>query len=592
MPKNVILGISCFNHDAAASLIVDDQLIAMAEEERFNGQKHTAAVPIKAMHYCLDEAGLTPKDVQEIVFYFNPWLCLLQYLLKNNPLSLLYDFGRWHRKRFWFEAVWLTKFWINILYLPRTLGCSSAKLHYANHSWCHILYGFFCAKEDSPIVLSNDSIGENTGAHAVVGHLTTNPDGTRSLGDLKTLIKQSDPHSIGYLYGAITQHLGFKRGHGEGKVMALSSFETETNLQKPLDTFFQNHVLLRRKGTFSFSRQLMLERSFSPAAERLSKKALAILGDKRISSDSIDRKHYAISKALQNATNALVDHQVDYLKKIREIREIVHVGGVAQNSVSNGFISCKHNDISFNVPPIPHDAGCAIGAALSGYYNRKKSLPPFKETAFLGGKISTTRVKEKLVLYGISNKITVLQNEKEAINAVVKDLCEGKVIALFNDRMECGPRALGNRSILADPRCMNMKDNLNTKIKFRELFRPYGGVCMAKYASNLFEGMPTRDISKYMTHVLTVKKSMQNKIPALVHVDKTCRVQLVSADMLPFIDKILLQFYKKTGVPMLVNTSFNVRGEPICRTVEDALSAFYTSGIDSLMFNFAVKVEK
>lgn len=153
MTSPIILGITCFNHDAAACLIADDQIVAMSEEERFNGQKHSAAIPSKAMAYCLAEAKLKPSDIDEVVFYFNPWLCLGQYLVKNNPLSLIYDFGRWRRKRFWFEAVWLAKFWANVGALPQSLGCPQAKLRYAAHSWCHIYYGLFCAQSNHTVVL-------------------------------------------------------------------------------------------------------------------------------------------------------------------------------------------------------------------------------------------------------------------------------------------------------------------------------------------------------------------------------------------------------------------------------------------------------
>lgn len=575
--QKAILGIVCFNHDASACIINNNKLIAFAEEERFNYEKHTSKFPLKAIKYCLEAANLEKDDIADIAFYFDMRQCLMQYLLTNNPLALLYNFSIFRRKRFFYEALWLTNFYINVTTsIKKLMNNRRVKVHFLDHHNCHAWYGIYSSRLSQGVVLSNDSMGEDISTLGMSFDLTDS-----SNKNMKTLLTQKDPHSIGYLYGAVTEFLGYKRGDGEGKVMALASFGTDKYLN-----YFEKNVNFKNKGKFSVSKNFIVDRSFKPRGEqRLSDKFFETFGRPREEHEEFSQHYFDISYGLQNITEQILEHQVSYLSRFSS--SIVLTGGVAQNSVANGLLSSKFPSIKFVIPPIPHDAGCSIGAAV--YLHRKlyNSLPEYTETAFLGESFDN-----KNIIKTLDNNRIKYKKEKNIIDFMVEELSSNKVIAVFRKQMEGGPRALCHRSIIADPSVEGMLDHLNHNVKFREYFRPYGGFIRAEDVEDLFEFNNNHVEGPYMSFVYRVKPKWEDKIPSLVHVDKTCRIQIIPQEGDPMLEELLKAYKERKGIPILINTSFNVRSLPICRTPQDALNAFYGSRLDTLIFNDEIVIEK
>ena len=376
MSKSVILGITAFNHDASATLICNGEVIAFAEEERFNGVKHSGSFPLSAIKYCLSEANLTAEDITDVAFYFNPRECWRSYLKHNNPFYALIDFSVFKRKRFYYEFVWLLNFHNKVRSIKKLIGNDKARIHYVNHHYAHTWYGYYASGFRDCVVLSNDSVGESASTLAVHFRRDEKNDITT-----ETLIKQHDPNSLGYLYGAVTDYLGFKRGEGEGRVMALASFGDS----KYCD-YFSKNISLLAKGRFKIKRNLIMQRSFQPRGQRLGYSFYRKFGDNRKHDDPITQKHYDISFALQNTLETIGFHQLDYITSISN--RIVLVGGVAQNSVFNGLATDRYSSKEFCVPPIPHDAGCSMGAAIYVFYKKFNTLPDTVDTSKLGPKYS------------------------------------------------------------------------------------------------------------------------------------------------------------------------------------------------------------
>ena len=575
--EKIILGLTCFMHDASACIIKDNKLIAFAEEERFNYEKHSGQFPKNAIQYCLDVANIRKNELTDIAFYFNLKKCLVSYLIKNNPLALLYNFDIFKRKRFFYEALWLTKLYINIALVKKFLGNENIKFHFVDHHKCHAWYGIYSSHLESGIVLSNDSMGEDISTLGLSFDLSY-----PNKKNFKVLLKQDDPNSLGYLYGAVTEFLGYKRGDGEGKVMALASFGTN----KYLD-YFEEKIFFQNNGKFSIDKSLVIDRSFKPQGARLANDFFRKFGEPKTKEEEFTQHHFDIAYALQNITERLLDHQVNYISNISNCSNIIFTGGVAQNSVANGIISNKYPSIRFIVPPIPHDAGCSIGAAIAISEKLYQRMPEKTETAFLGEKFS-----DKQIIEILENSKIAYKSKNNIVDFMVEELSSGKVIAIFRKEMEGGPRALCHRSIIADPSFKNMLEHLNKRVKFREYFRPYGGFILKEDVPHVLEYKNKYIEGPYMSFVYSVRPEWQNRIPSLVHVDKTCRIQIIPSNGDQILLTLLKNYKEKTGIPLLINTSFNIRGLPICRSPQDALSAFYSSSIDTLIFNDKIIIQK
>lgn len=571
--KPVVLGITAFNHDSSACLIYDGELVAFSEEERFNGVKHTNVFPKGAIEYCLSEAKIKSLDVTDVAFYFDPRKCWQAYFANNNPIAWLMDPSVFKRKRFIYEYVWLLDFTFKVRSMKRLVGNDNLTIHYVDHHNSHTWYGYYASGFKDCLVLSNDSVGEDVSTLAI--HFKRNGKEVTQ----ERLLEQKDPHSLGYLYGAVTDYLGFTRGEGEGRVMALASFGTDKHHQ-----FFLDRTELLPNGVFKLKKSLIERRTFQPRGRRLSQLFYDTFGPARGKKDEIDQKHYDISSGVQHALEVIGFHQLDYLTQFSD--NIVLVGGVAQNSVFNGLATERYPDKHFFIPPIPHDAGCSIGAAVYAYYQLTAELPKPTDTAKLGPQYS-----DDYVIKMLENNKIAYELLNDAADFTAKELAAGKVLAVCRGRMECGPRALCNRSILADPSKADMRDHLNHHVKYREPFRPYGGFMLPSRLDKVLVHHNKYKEGPYMTYVYEVQESWRKRIPSLVHVDNTCRIQIVEESD-KFLNDLLKKFEQQTKVPILINTSLNLRGYPIARTPEDALQTFYTSAIDYMLFNGRILVRK
>jgi carbamoyltransferase len=573
MKDRVILGITAFNHDSSACIICNGKVVAFCEEERFNGVKHTNAFPTKSIDYCLASAKLKMEDITDVAYYFNPVKCVISYLKHNNPLFFFSDATVFFRKRFYFELVWLADFINKIVTIRRHVN-RTAKIHYIDHHVAHTWYGYYSSGFKDCVVLSNDSVGEDISTLAVKFSKTE-----KSI-ETSTLIKQYDPQSLGYLYGAVTEYLGFKRGEGEGRVMALASFGNRALVDN-----FLSEVRLLPKGCFSFSRNLLLNRNFQSGGHRLGVKIRELIGNKRRSSDELTQNHYNVSRAVQEVYEKISFHQLNYLVDYAD--KLVLTGGVAQNSVFNGKASNAYQNKEFFIPPITNDAGCSLGAAVYLCYQLEGYLPALTETSLLGPEYND----EEIVAI-LKNNLISYEFLDNPVEFCVKMLGQSKVIGVFRGKMECGPRALCNRSILANPADPEMRNYLNHHVKYREPFRPYGGFMKADDVKELLIHKSIYEKGPYMTYVYDVKPEWYDRIPSLVHIDKTCRVQLIDQNGDKFLLDLLKRFKEVTKIPIIINTSMNLRGYPIARAPSDALSTFYTSGMDFLLFNNRILIKK
>lgn len=570
----IILGISAFNHDASACIISNDKLVTFSEEERYNGQKNTGSVPYGAIKYCLKKANIKITEIDNIAFYFNLNKCYLAYIRNNNPFAWIVNPKKLTSGRFFYEFLWLIGFHVKIRKLAKSIGAVNAKVHLIPHHKSHSWYALFSSQKREGVVLSNDSVGELVSSYAIKWELE-NDNSIKS----QTLLSQNDPHSIGYLYGAITEFLGFNRKNGAGKIMALASFGTDKYVN-----YFNNHIKLLENGHFKIGRGLIQVRSYKPKAQRLSS---SFLKKFNLRKGMLTQEHYDLAFALQNSTENIILHQVKHISKFSE--NIVLTGGVAQNSVVNGIVLNKFVNHNIFVPPIPHDSGCSIGAAIYLFHKLNKFLPEYKETAFLGESFSDMEIEDYLK----SRKITYKTYEKEVllVDDLITELNQGKVIGVFRNSMECGPRALGNRSIIALPTIKDITNHLNENVKYREPFRPYGVIVHEDNIEKYFKIINKKHRNlQYMSYVLDFKDEYKSALEPVMHVDQTCRVQTISNDL--FYDLIFLALNKTKQPEIIINTSLNVRGKPICRSLSDAVSCFFSSGMDYIVFNDKYLVKK
>jgi len=570
--EKVILGITAFNHDSSACLIYNGEVVGFCEEERLNHIKHTGDFPFQAIDFCLKQAKLTINDVTDIAFYFNPSKCIKNYFKNNSLICYFLTPHIFIRKRFYYEAIWLLSFINKINSIKRLIKNKNIKINYIDHHQCHIWYGYYASNFKNCSVISNDSVGENISSLAIN---IREENGTLIF---KELFSQNDPHSLGYLYGAMTEFLGFKRGSDEGKVMALSALGTNR-----YSDYFDSAVKYLLNGEFRLNDNLIWQRNFQPKAQRVSDKFISKIGNYRKKEEKLTQIHYDIAYALQEIIEKVLHHQLNHINN----DNIVITGGVAQNSVANGKMNNIFKQKNIFIPPIPNDAGCSLGAAIALHYKYFESMPSRKDTAFLASDFSN----DKIVKILENNKI-FFKKIDYSLEFMINEIIKNKVIAIFRGKMECGPRALGNRSIIANPINPRIKDYLNQKIKNREFFQPYGGLILDKWVKKIFDYKNESIKGKYMSFVYSVKKEWLVKFPSLVHYDKSCRIQIIEKNQDKFLEKLLEEFEKKTGVPLLINTSLNLRGQTIAQSPQDALNTFYNSGIDHLIFNDSILISK
>ena len=554
-----ILGFSAYQHDSAASIIKNGEIIACAAEERFVGVKHTGEFPYNAVNFCLKEANIGIEQVDHVAFYWKPYKGLVRRLLHiigffPSSLSLItYRGGRWKKIKN-VNKEFYEKF-------AKGKDCKY-KFHFVEHHLAHAAGTFYVSKFKKAAILTIDGAGEIASTLMAVG------DGNK----IKKIKEIYYPHSLGNLYSSFTQYLGFRAHNGEGKVMGLAPYG-KPKYQKEFKNVLKVNI---KKGTFKLN--LKYFQHHLGKEPRYSEKLPELFGPPREKDGDFQEYHKDVAATLQKSLEDCAVHLANYLYKKTGIDNLCLNGGVTLNSVMNTRILNESPFKNMFIQPAATDDGASLGAALWVYHNTLKKERKFEmKHVFYGTHYSNEEIEKVL-----KEKKLKYEFYKDIEKITAKYLAEGKIIGWFQGRMEFGPRSLGCRSIICDPRRSEMKDILNSKVKHREGFRPFAPSILEEHLKEYFDSDYP---SPFMLLVYGVKKEKQKVIPAITHVDGTGRVQSVSKDAFPQYYNLINEFYKITKVPVILNTSFNIRGEPIIDTPQQAIKMFLKEGIDILALN-------
>jgi len=582
-----ILGISAFYHDSAAALIEDGLVIAAAQEERFTRKKHDAAFPDNAIKYCLEEAGISLSDVDYVAFYDKPFLKferLLETYLSFAPRgfrSFKLAIPVWLKEKLFQKDLLRKKFkafdadfdWQN-------------KLLFSEHHQSHAASAFFPSPFEEAIVLTMDGVGEWATTSVAIGQGR----------DLKMTKEIHFPHSLGLLYSAFTYYTGFKVNSGEYKVMGLAPYGEPTFK----DLILEHIIDVKEDGSFRLDQHYF---NYCTGLTMTNDKFADLFGGPaRHEDEPLTQRHMDLAASVQAVTEEVVLRLTQSLAKEHDIQNLCLAGGVALNCVANGKILKDGAFKNIWVQPAAGDAGGALGAALNAYHLNQEQprvvtdAMDAMEGSYLGPYYEQSDIEARLTAAGA--KFIVL-DDAGVISDTADALADGKAIGWFQGRMEFGPRALGGRSIIADPRLPEMQKTLNLQVKYRESFRPFAPSVLREDVTDWFD---IDSDSPYMLMVAPVLEKRRvamteeqnalfgieklnvprSDIPAVTHVDYSARIQTVHAETNPRYHALIAAFKDRTGCPIVVNTSFNVRGEPIVCTPEDAFRCFMGSEIDVL----------
>ena len=581
-----ILGISAYYHDSAACLIRNAEIIAAAQEERFTRKKHDSSFPSNAINFCLTYEKIDLESVDYIVFYDKPFLKFERifetYLsfapkgIKNFQMSMpLWIKDKLFQKR---------KILIELQRLIDKNINLEEKLLFSEHHLSHAASAFYPSPFEEAAILTMDGVGEWSTTSVSIGKKNK----------ISILKEINFPHSIGLFYSAFTYYLGFKVNSGEYKLMGLAPYG-EPRFVK---TITDNLIDIKKDGSFALKMDFF---DFCVGDKMTNQKFNSLFGRKERQKEAqLTQLDMDIAASVQQVTNEVVLSIVKNVKKETCQKNLCLAGGVALNCVTNGLILKEQIFENIWVQPAAGDAGGSLGSALAVYYDMLKNdrlVIPKNDTmkgSYLGVEFSKMQIQEDLEeLNAVYKKIPM----SNLVNIVAKKISEGKIIGWMNGRMEFGPRALGNRSILADPRDNNMQKKLNLRIKYRESFRPFAPSVMKE---NLSEWFSIKSTTPYMLFTSQISKKVKinnskeakglqklklqiSKLPAVTHVDYSARVQSVDKEINPVFHSLLEEFKKITGCPMLINTSFNIRGEPIVASPKDAYECFMGTDMDMLV---------
>jgi carbamoyltransferase len=588
-----ILGISAFYHDSAAAILIDGELIAAVQEERFTRTKHDSGFPAHAIKYVLEEAGIDYNELTAVVFYEKPLLKFERLLetyhgfAPKGLISFISAIPLWIKEKLFMRKL-LQK---NLL----QFGTEKIPLLFPEHHLSHAASAFYPSPFEEAAILTIDGVGEWATLTISYG----------SAGDIRVLKELHFPHSVGLLYSSFTYYLGFKVNSGEYKLMGLAPYG---NPNSALTKKFKEKILLelvdiREDGS------ILLNMNYFDFATRLTmtnnRKWEALFGiPRRKPETAISQEHMDLALAIQQVTESIVIALALTAQKITQSKNLVLAGGVALNCVANSKLLNAGIFDHIWIQPAAGDAGGAVGAAFAAFHIRYKQerkvrhLSDAMNHSYLGPQYSDKDILKTINKY--SAQFVYYKNFNELSFVVSQKISEGNVIGWFQDRMEFGPRALGNRSILADPRNSEMQKLLNLKIKFREGFRPFAPSVLIEDLHNYYATMVP---SPYMLFVGSLREELRNPepenytdfnlyerlhhyrsgIPAVTHVDYSARIQTVSKEANPKFWQLITDFKRITGCGMLVNTSFNVRGEPIVCTPMDAYIDFMQTNMDYLV---------
>lgn len=560
-----ILGISCFYHDAAAALIDNGKIVAAAEEERFSRKKHDSGFPKQAIDFCLKSVGISSGDLNWVVFYEKPFL-----KFERLTLSFLATIPK-AREPFvnayktWFKS----KLWIKSL-IAKEVGVAEDKVLFMGHHLSHAAAAFYTSPFDKAAILTCDGVGE----------WTTTAWGKAENGKVALDCELKFPHSLGLLYSVFTQFLGFQINEGEFKVMGLAPYGFPKYTDKV-------EKLIHQSNDGSFKLDLSYFKFHYSDKVSFSRKFVDLFGVPPVDpkdSDEVKQTYADIAASIQKVLDEKLLVIAGNVREKTGMENLCYAGGVALNGVTNWRIFKEAGFKNIFVHPAAGDSGGAMGAALYVYHHvlGKPRKYSFSATYF-GAENTEEDIKDFLGKNLIKAK---RYTDSELAKKVGTLLTKKKVIGWVKGRFEWGPRALGNRSILADPRDKKMKDLVNAKIKFREAFRPFAPVCLYEYGDKYFdvgkEGLKQK-ILEYMIAVVPVRTQWQKNLGAITHVDGTARPQFIKRSVNKAYYDLIKEFGRKTGVYCLLNTSFNLKGEPIVNTREDAYKTFMKSGIDALV---------
>ncbi|PWB92687.1 carbamoyltransferase family protein [Methylosinus sporium] len=583
-----ILGVSAFYHDSAAALIEDGRIVAAAQEERFSRVKHDARFPANAIDYCLAAAGVEAKDIDHVAFYDKPFV-KFERLLETYTTFAPRGFQSFATAL----PVWLRDKLFQKSLLAQKLKHHApnvdwrVRLLFAEHHLSHAASAFYPSPFDEAVVLTMDGVGE---------WATTSV----AFGEGAKLVMQRElrfPHSLGLLYSAFTYYTGFKVNSGEYKLMGLAPYGEPKYASLILD-----HIVdLKKDGTFRLDQSYF---DYCTGLRMTSEKLHRLFGGPpRAPEEQLTQRHMDIAASIQAVTEEIVLRLTRALAAETGARNLCLAGGVALNCVANGKVLRDKSFERIWIQPAAGDAGGALGAALLAYHDfngrprAARGESDAMEGAYLGPSYSQSDIERRLADCGA--RFTTLSDE-ETIAATARDLADGRAVGWFQGRMEFGPRALGGRSILADPRSPQMQRTLNLKVKYRESFRPFAPSVLREHVADWFD---LDEDSPYMLLVAEVAKRHRlatsaedealfgierlqrprSVIPAVTHVDGSARVQTVHRETNPRYHALISAFHARTGCPVLVNTSFNVRGEPIVCKPEDAFACFMGTEIETLV---------
>jgi len=584
-----ILGISSFYHDSAACLLKDGEIIAAAQEERFTRKKHDAGFPHQAIQYCLREAKITSEFVDNVIFYEKPFVKferLLETYLAFAPKGFS-SFAKampvWIKEKLFQKSVLIKE-------LQSILGKEinwSERLLFSEHHLSHAASAFYPSPFESAAILTLDGVGEWTTTSLAVGKGS----------NLKVLKEIHFPHSLGLLYSAFTYYIGFKVNSGEYKVMGLAPYGEP----RYADLIKEKLITIDDDGSFQLDLSYF---DYTTGLTMTNKKFDRLFGGPpRASETELTQREMDLAASVQKVTEEIVVKIAKYAAKETGERNLCLAGGVALNCVANGKLLREKIFDNIWIQPAAGDAGGALGAALSAWYlyhNKKRNASTERDRmkgAYLGPQFSDDEIEVKLKTCGAVYKRV---SEEDLIEQVAKALTEEKAIGWMQGRMEFGPRALGGRSIIADPRSSFMQKQLNLKVKYRESFRPFAPSVLRENVADWFEHNTD---SSYMLFVANVQRDKRrtmkteektlfgidklniprSSVPAITHIDYSARIQTVHADTNPRYHALISKFKEKTGFPIIINTSFNVRGEPIVCNPVDAFKCFMGTDLDVLV---------
>lgn len=593
-----ILGISAFFHDSAACLLKDDLIIAAAQEERFTRKKNDESFPARAVRYCLQEGGIGLNEVDHIVFYEKPFLKferLIETYLSFAPkgfLAFIKSMPLWLKEKLFLKKKLLQE----LKKTDEAFNVQKVTLLFSTHHMSHAASAFYPSPFNRAVILTADGVGEWTTTSVSVG------EGN----NIKFHKEIRFPHSIGLLYSAFTYYLGFKVNCDEYKVMGLAPYGEPTFV----DLIFQHLVDLKPDGSFRLNLKYF---SYCTGLTMTGSAFEQLFGNpRREPSAALTRFHMDVARSIQAVAEQIMLKITVNLSREFQISNLCLAGGVALNCVANSKILQQSGFKNIWIQPAAGDAGGALGAAYAVYYDylgnsRPITFPEDKmQNALLGPSLQDKDIKTQLLNENVRfEELT----EDRYYSAVAEEIAGGKVVGYFRGRMEFGPRALGSRSILGDPRDQRMQYILNQKIKFRESFRPFAPAILEEHTSSYFDMtgkspymLMVADVAKEVRispskenqdiYGVDLLKQVRSTIPAVTHVDFSARVQTVGRDSHPDFYNLINAFYKLTGCPVVINTSFNRMDEPIVNTVSEALACFIQTGMDVLVIgSFLIRKE-